>query len=833
MRKMILSALPWSASVLALALAGPSLAQNAPASRPQAADNQTLSEIVVTARRVEERLQDVPISITVFNQQQLDRRNIVTGVDLATYTPDLVATAHFGSNLGNYAIRGFIQEGRTTPSVGVYFAEAVAPRSGLIGSASGEGLAAGNFFDLQNVQVLKGPQGTLFGRNTTGGAILLVPQRPTDRLEGYLEASGGNLDMWRLQGVLNAPVNDKVRFRFGFDRLKRDGYLNNISGIGPDHFGEQDHIAFRASVVVDLTPKLENYTVANWSRVNEADQIPTFSGCTGAFPFGLLSCQQIARQAGHDYYTVQNSVPNANTLIRQWQVINRTSWDANDHLTVRNIASYGQYYQQISQDPFGTNWILPTSFGPIPNTGPLAGQRPVFAWSTPPTVSGLPSGPFDLLGSADQWTATEELQFVGKMRRLDWQAGGYLEISGSGQPSGAQSPILLTCSDYARLQCTDVFAGLFGLPALGSVNYAVGTSYFRNLGLYGQATYALTDQLKLTGGLRYTKDHVSATNESTTDRFFQPNVPTLFCTFPGVGPGTGTPVAAPSQCFGEAHKDSDAPTWVIDLDYKPIDSTLLYAKYSRGYRQGSVNPFAPPPFQTYNQEKVNTYEIGLKTNWRGPAPGSVNLALFYNDFTNQQLAVNLLSSTNAATPTQAILNAGASKIKGVEMDGTLSPFDRFTLSGGFSYLNTEVTEITIPTAPPGSVYDIIQPTAVKGGPISMTPKWKGTLTAAYHLPTPEELGAITVSGTLTYTDPEVLVAAPLATLPQNMLVNFNMDWVNVAGRPIDLSFFMLNALGKQYPVSVNVQTALGFTSIIPGEPRTFGVRVRYRFGQGG
>jgi iron complex outermembrane receptor protein len=199
-------------------------AQDLPA-RAEAAEP---GDIVVTARRSEERLQDVPISITVFNQEQLAQRNIVSPADLATYTPSLTINQRFGSEKSSFVIRGFTQEGGTSPSVGVYFADVVAPRA-QGGTTGGNGALPGSLFDLQNVQVLKGPQGTLFGRNTTGGAVLLVPQKPTDWLEGYVEGSAGNYGMWRGQAVINLPLAETFKVRLGVDRMNRDGYLRNHS----------------------------------------------------------------------------------------------------------------------------------------------------------------------------------------------------------------------------------------------------------------------------------------------------------------------------------------------------------------------------------------------------------------------------------------------------------------------------------------------------------------------------------------------------------------------------------------------------------------------------
>src|ERR1700740_2662321 len=135
-----------ASTALTIGLATPAMAQSGDS-----------ADIIVTARRVEERLQDVPISITVFNQQQLADRNVVNSQDLATYTPSLSVNSNFGSENTSFAIRGFVQDIGTAPSVGVYFADVVAPRGATTGTVAGDGAGPGSFFDLQNVQVLKGP----------------------------------------------------------------------------------------------------------------------------------------------------------------------------------------------------------------------------------------------------------------------------------------------------------------------------------------------------------------------------------------------------------------------------------------------------------------------------------------------------------------------------------------------------------------------------------------------------------------------------------------------------------------------------------------------------
>ena len=299
----------------------------------------SLTEIIVTARRFEERLQDVPISITVFNQEQLTSRNIVNSQDLALYTPSLSANNNFGSQNASFAIRGFVQDIGTQPSVGVYFADVVAPRGASPNIPIGDGAGPGTFFDLQNVQVLKGPQGTLFGRNTTGGAILVVPQKPTSSLEGYIEGSVGNYDMKRIQAVVNLPLSDNFRLRLGVDHQQRNGYENNDSGVGPPKLNDVDYTAVRVSLVADITPNIENYTILSYLLSDTNGEVQKVVGCNPSTNpanfFGQLACLQLQQEQakGAGFYTVQSDLTNPDTRLQQVQAINTTTWRASDALS--------------------------------------------------------------------------------------------------------------------------------------------------------------------------------------------------------------------------------------------------------------------------------------------------------------------------------------------------------------------------------------------------------------------------------------------------------------------------------------------------------------------
>jgi iron complex outermembrane receptor protein len=798
-------------TAIGAAVATPSLAQ----------EDATLDTVIVTARRMDERLQDVPISITVFNQDQLNKRNVTSGADLQAYTPSLTANSTLGTNSTTFALRGFATESRTTASVGVYFADVVAPRGGAGGTPVGDGAGPGAFFDLQNVQVLKGPQGTLFGRNTTGGAILLVPQKPTREFGGYVEGSVGNYDMRRLQAVVNIPLAETARLRLGMDVSTRDGYIKNVGVAGPSHLGDDNFTAYRASFVADLTPDLENYTIASYSRSYNSGPTRKITGCSNAFPFGILCQQQVARQANEGFYTVQNYMPNPRAAATQYQVINTTTWHASDNLTVKNIMSFSRIKSIMDVEVFGGHFVIPSQFGPIPNTGPFAGAVFGFAQITSPAN----------IDTGNQENFTNELQFQGNAfdNRLTWQAGGYYEESNPVGPTGAQSPVLLYCSNRLAFQCTDIIGTLLGIPGqVSSMNYVLGEVSFKNLGIYGQGAYSLTDQLKLTVGLRYTHDVTRATARQVTYRFFQPNVPTGFCTL-----NISQPAPTPDACSTTTEQRSHKPTWVIDLDYKPTDDILLYGKYSRGYRQGAVNFSAPVLFQTYGPEKVDAYEVGAKTSFRsGGVRGSLNIAAFYNDFTNQQLGVSLGSSTGAVTVTQAIVNGGKSRIYGAEVDGTISPFENFRLDVGYAYLNTKLQELTPVVIPPGSAYDVVFPGAAEGSRLPYTPKHKLTATATYTIPLGEEVGEINLGATYSYTSNTFIQSGPLGTIKSVSLTNLNADWENIAGRPIDLSFFVTNVFDKAYYTGVaDLRASGGFVAQPLGYPRMYGMRVKYRFGQ--
>ena len=818
-------------SCLLAGVAAPAMAQSGSDRSDSGAE--ATADIIVTARRSEERLQDVPISITVLSQEDIAKRNIVSTADLGSYVPSLSVNNQFGPEKSSFVIRGFTQAYHTAPTVGVYFGDVIAPRA-LGPTTSGNGSGVGSMFDLQNLQVLKGPQGTLFGRNTTGGAILLVPTKPTDSLEGYVEGSAGAYNLRRIQAVLNVPLSDTFRARLGVDRNKRDGYLDNHSGVGPDHLRDTNYIAARLSVVADLTPDLENYIIASYSRTKTNGDVPKFAACNQsaanqflqtfnpAYFLPFASCAQIARQEarGDGMWDVESNHPDPRQQVNQWQVINTTTWRASDTLTVKNIASYAEYREWAAFSLWGDNLLIPPGF---PGAGHLASKTiSMYTGNKGPTTA--------------QSTFTEELQLQGGSSdgKINWQAGAYLEISKPLAWNSQLVEIFISCSDVKHNVCTPTDTG--------SISDASSKDYFNNKGLYAQGTYKFTDQLSLTGGFRYTMDRQRDKAQLLNVAFptALQGAALYICQnrllHHGSG-GFGEPLIVPNSnnCNQTIKIKSNRPTWLIDLDYKPGDDILLYAKWARGYRMGAITNNSIG-FETVTPETVDTYELGAKTSFRGPVPGYFNIAAFYNNFRDQQLTVNSVIKPEwlgIIPPAAPNVNAGKSRMWGVEIDAAVRPFEGLSIDIGYTYLNTKLQEFTAPPLP--IYYSQLYSATDIGGALPLSPRNRVTVTGSYTLPLDESIGRISFGATFTHTDANAATsqqASPLLyKIKASDLLNLNVDWHSVMGLPVDAAFFMTNVTNEARIVfPTQSWGTFGGDGGHVNEPRMWGVRLKYRFG---
>ena len=366
----------------------------------------------------------------------------------------------------------------------------------------------------------------------------------------------------------------------------------------------------------------------------------------------------------------------------------------------------------------------------------------------------------------------------------------------------------------------------FQCSGFGNIDDDVATIHFTDQAIFGQATYALSNQLKFTAGGRYTSDTSTSSFGQTNYVFPTPNTPSAACasSLPGQSVATG--------CVQSYRQDSSAPTYLVDLEYFPVEDMLVYAKYSRGYRQGGIATFVADGYHLYRPEHVNAYEIGEKATFRGRVPGIFNISLFYNNFTDQQLLAGFVGPVGV-TPTSGIVNAGNSRIYGAEMESSITPLRPLTLSASYTYLNTKLLSTTPVLLPPGGFTQIEYPSVV-GGVLPFSPKNKLSASATYQLPVPENLGKVSLGAIFTYTSGQLVTqASPLATISPYGLLNMNLNWNSIAGSSIDAELFASNITDRLYYNNVTqfFDTPLGFESRYLGEPRMYGARVRLHFGK--
>jgi iron complex outermembrane receptor protein len=259
---------------------------------------------------------------------------------------------------------------------------------------------------------------------------------------------------------------------------------------------------------------------------------------------------------------------------------------------------------------------------------------------------------------------------------------------------------------------------------------------------------------------------------------------------------------------------------------------MAYAKYARGYRQGGVDP-SIIGLERWQPETVNTYELGSKTSFSGAVRGYFNFAAFYNDFQNQQLAVTAVGKTGTGIGgARIIINAGKSRIWGLEADASANPFNRLKLDLGYAYLDTKLQAFSPPDLS-ASPYQA-PPAPPLGGDLPLSPHHRLTATATYTLPLDEDIGQVSLGATYVYTSKQVAAidTSPFSQLPSSKLLNLNLSWESIRELPVDFSAFVTNVTQEQFPVNVGSNwSTTGYESFVTNAPRMWGLRLRYRFGE--
>jgi len=789
-------------STLALMVTSTAAAQDTgPA--PSMQDDMT-RDIVVTARRKAESAQTVPISITAVGGEDIQKLGLQTTGDLQRLVPGVILNGAGSMSNTTYTIRGQGKAvtGPGLPSVITYLNEVPLPPIGSFTPT----------FDLDNVQVLKGPQGTLFGRNTTGGAVLVYTRAPSHAFEGYVQVDVGNYNKHSFQGAVNIPIiADKLAIRLAADIERNKGFTPNIStGKRQDNLHMD---ALRASILFEPTDGISNSLVIDHTRIESRAQ--------AYFPVVVLrpdlqplvdSLRALGRR------TAASTVdPFDNETF--WGISNTTSIDVGD-ITIKNIFGYRYTKVDNLQNAIG----LPAA--PLPDLGPgLA------------ALGLIPGQPGTLITTRNKSVSEQysnELQIAGTLfnDRLTWLAGAfYLKA----QPAGVNNLVLDLFRPTPPSPTTEaiVNGALGGVWPVGSLSDTLYGD--ESHAVFANLSYALDDVgllgVTLNGGFRYTWDKQSICSNSRASVSLATGN-TIVPPYSGLAAcraDTGSPYGRAS--FDGAAK-SKAPTWTLGIDYKASDDIFLYFTTRRGYRAGGLNaPVLAPvlsDFQTFDPQTVTDYEIGAHTKFRaGSWSGHFNIAGFISHFDKLQLQATGITagsglpgvdSTNAPSGSALQINAGTATSKGFEFDGDISPMRGLTFSFAGAHLLQKFDRLEAPA--------ILAPFFHSPGGFTGAPKWSYQFAADYSFDL-GDFGQMSLHGDYYHIDH--YLQGPVR-LPGYSLISLNAQVSNLKGLPITVTAYVDNLTNHQYIQNIIISaTSFGINSGSYAPPRTYGVRVRYDF----
>jgi iron complex outermembrane receptor protein len=758
------------AATVGVVLSGGSMACPEAKAQEIAEPAQGLQEIVVTARRREESIQEVPVSITSLSGEALQQASVQRAEDLRFLAPSLqISPSPFGNSVPGYTIRGQRQlEALATqdPSVVIYFADVPMMRPhGTNGS----------FYDLQSVQVLKGPQGTLFGRNTTGGAVLVTPNRPGAEFGAEFTAGFGNYGAYNTGGYLNLPAGEKFALRVAGQLQHRDGYTRDLYDSAD--VDEDDAWSIRVGALWTPTDSIESYTVFEKSKRDQASSgwrlyavNPT--GAYAAFP-GVVEALQVTltRLEARDWHTVENdqvALEQSDT----WSLSNNTTFEYGN-LIFKNILGYREV----------------ETFGRFDYDGSAV------------QVTGSGTGSVSLFNSqnildGDQWS--DEFQVLGQAfdDRLDWIAGAFW---------------------FKEDNYDDQRSDLFGRRA------NVGTGINESKSLFTQGTYhfAGVDGLSMTAGYRHTWDDRELISENQIQGLTQPELTCRLRNADG---------SIPDPCRRVTDYDDDAPTYSLGLEYQVNSDTLTYFSYDHGYRSGGLQLRANRETEvpTFDPETVDDYEIGLKTTMDlGSTTLRVNLAAFYSDYQDIQRTISYIPTGQTALST-AVVNAAAATIKGGELEVTFLPIDNLEISGFVGYTDAQYDSFP----DPGGITLPIPDKPLQDNKFAMLPETTASVTVRYSLPLGDAGDAAAQVGWYMQTEMPISdINDPNGFIDSYDLINASLEWNGVMQSPLDLRIYGKNLTDEEYSTGGTSVWTTGFITHILGAPRTYGMELRYRFGQ--
>ncbi len=745
---------------------------------------QQIDEVVVTAEKRSASLQDIPIAITAISQETLELQNVENVNDLNSFAPNLVAKpGTVNRNASVLAIRGIGISGEEMLTqdapTGVYI-DGVPITKGAAMSVDLE--------DIEQVEVLRGPQGTLFGRNAIGGAVSFKTRRPGDEPGLTAEAGIGNYGL--RSGTLKADLGelaDGFRLGLSIGHETRDGVIDNIlAGADKDPGAYQD-TKFRVAFDWDITETINAYYAydkTNSDNYQNYYQTMAFNRAVYGTGYDQILRGTAAANPGL-------GCPSALSTKRLEKVcvndLGKTKNDTEGHILNVDFALDGMTLRSVTGR---REWNFNSEPGDLNGFGALAGINRGYTLTFPngftftDTIpNNVASSLFSSAGKRHHKQFSQELTLISEADGpLRWVAGVfYLEEEGKEQ--GTQYIYLIGGNPMAGIPVNTFISAASPAFTMDSESQAI----------YGQLDYDLNEQLTLSGGVRYTEDEMKVVQ------------------------------TAPRDAIGNRTAKFSKPTGHITADYKIDENMNTYAKISRGYRSGG---FAARNDGTkFDEETATSYEVGVKTQYDR---FRFNAAIFSTDYKDRQISQPVESSSGAFG--NNIVNASKQTIHGIELELDAALTEQISLSAAYGYIDVETKGFmwNIGTAAAPNVRDI------SGELLNTDPENTANLALTYADMTP--MGDLTARINANYTDSYHSFAnaysAQLArqvVSKERTLIDAQIRLENIGGSNV---FFMLwgkNLTHEEYaPRAIDFQ-GLGHAGVYWGDPRTVGLNIGVTF----
>lgn len=737
-----------------------------------------IEEVIVTAQKRSESLEDVPISIAVMNGEAMDKTGVRQMREVAEFVPNVSLTSGNDTNTA-VRIRGV---GATTRNIGFDTRVGMYLDGVYLGQSPAQNL---DILDLERVEIARGPQGTLFGKNTVAGAINLITNKPGREFMTEVRGEYGNLDSYRISAIVNAPLTDSLAARFSVSDNHRDGFIKDIT-TGTE-FNERDGTSYRGQLRYE-SDRVDVNLAADYL---ESERVSFFGEAETDWS-GTVYPDPLAPKRNR----ISNNIDNHEER-EVWGVSATADIDLGHNYSLRSITAYRDTDSQRIQDSdHSANDILMINYP----------------------------------DQYEQWS--QEFQFFSpEGERLQYVAGLYLydqSATSERVPTlGSETDVLFTALGVPLAPFSDQFTGS-KLNTFGEVDT-------ESWAVFINGTYELSDRLTLGFGARYTEE------EKTVDYTMLGDVVYVLGTIPvsvaqifGVAEGPIVDGRTTAVYKDDKSYDDFSPT--LSLTYAITDTINVYAKYSSAFKSGGFNvDFVPQAVfddgLDFDTETVDAYEIGLK----GTAlDNSLRFALagFQMDFDDYQLNqfVELGNNLSAIT----IRNAAKVQSRGFEAEATWYPSTALMLQGSVGYNDAEFDEFPgggTSRNPEGLGADL------GGNKLPLAPEWSAAFAAQYNHPLDAWNAEFVTRVDWTYTDgtytteDNVKVASPGSSIPFGYVDSYDIlnarIGVEAAGQ-WSVYLWARNLLDEEYSDN-NQSDFFGTIVDFPGDPRTYGIELAYTF----